>query len=84
VIVGGEYSHLMLVDGMTYLEIRDSHTYPQSSGLITPGDDTTVVVAEDSNGFIPEIGPEYPLAGAVEAVAIDDGVHESFYNEWIT
>ena len=65
---------------MPGLEIGDCHGYAQYPGLVAPRDDTAIVVAEYDDGLVPEIGPEDPLAGAVEAIAVDYSLH----SVWIT
>jgi len=79
-VIGGEYGDIVFLDGMPGLEIGDGHAYTQPPGLIAARDDAAVVVAEYDDGLVPEIGPEDPLAGAVEAIAVDYSLH----SVWIT
>jgi len=77
-VIGREYGDPMFVDGGAGLKVRNGHADAEPPGFVAPGDDTAVVVAEDYDGLVPEIGSECPLAGAVKAIAVDDGVHISF------
>jgi hypothetical protein len=86
-VIGGEYGDIVFLDGMPGLEIGDGHAYAQLLSLIAPRDDTAIVVAEYDDRLVPEIGPEDPLAGAVEAIAVDYGFHYvliSCHRAWIT
>ena len=74
-VVGGKYGDLIFFNKMAGLEIRNCHTQPKLPGFVAAGNDAAVVVAEHGHGVVPEIRPEDPLAGAVKAVAIDDGFH---------
>jgi len=75
-VVGGEYGDPMLVDNGPVLKIRDGHSDTEPPGFIAPGNDTAVVVAEDDDGLVPEVGPEDALAAAVKAIAIDYRLHK--------
>jgi hypothetical protein len=74
-IVGGEYGDAMFFDDGPGLEIGTCHGDAEFPGLIAAGDDATIVIAEDDDGLVPEIGAKDPFAGAVEAVTIDDRFH---------
>jgi hypothetical protein len=74
-IIGREYGDLVLFYNMPGLEIRDGHADAHFSGFVAAGDDAAIIIAEHSNGPVPEIGPEYPLTGAIEAVTVYDGFH---------
>src|SRR5580698_3341580 len=74
-IVGGEHGNAIFFNEMPGLKIRDGHAYTQLTRFVTAGNDTAVVVAEHCDRFVPEIGPEDPLTGAVKAIAVDDRLH---------
>jgi hypothetical protein len=56
------------------LIVRSSHAYTQSLCFISAGNDTTVIVAENNNRPVPEIRPEYPFAGAIETITVNNSV----------
>jgi hypothetical protein len=74
-IVGREYGDIVLFNDRPRLEIRDRHPYSQFPRFVAAGDDTAVIIAEHYDRLVPEIRPEYPFTGAIEAVAIDNSGH---------
>jgi hypothetical protein len=79
-VIGGEYGDIVFFDAVPGLEIGDGHANAELPGFIAPRDDTAIVVAEYDDRLVPEIGPEDPLTGAVETIAVDYSLH----NAWIT
>jgi hypothetical protein len=73
-IVGRKYRDPVLFDDMPGLKIRPRHPDAQLFGLVAPGDYAAVIIAEHHHGLIPEIGAEYPLAGTIKTIAIDDRI----------
>jgi hypothetical protein len=73
-IIGGEDSNIMLPDDIPILVIGRAHAHAEFLGLVGPGDDAAVVVAEHDDGLLPEIRAKEPFARAIEAVTVDDGV----------
>lgn len=60
----------MLFEFVLYLEIRLAHL-DEGLRIVAAGDHTAVVVAEDYDRRLGQIGPEYALTAGVKAVAID-------------
>lgn len=52
-----------------------AHGDAECFGLFCPGDDAAVVVGEDDDGAVFEVGAVHAFAGGVEAVAVNECVH---------
>jgi hypothetical protein len=50
---------------------RIPHRDPTRPGFWSPGDRTSIVIAEHDKGFVAQLGSECAFGGAVETVAID-------------
>lgn len=57
------------------LEVRVPHLDSQSFCFVRPRNHTTVIVGEDNDGTSVEVGPEHPLTGDEEIVAIGETEH---------
>lgn len=60
----------MLLELVLDLEVRLAH-FDEWLGVVAPGDDTAIVVAQQHYGHLRRVGTEYPLATGIEAVAVD-------------
>jgi len=65
------------------LEPRRAHFDAQRLDLGTAGDHAAVIIGENDNRHAFEPGIEYPLAGDVEIVSIDQGEAHRFIR-WMT
>src|SRR5438552_810426 len=74
-IVRREDGDSVLFNDVPRLKIRHGHADAQFPGFVAARNDTAIVIAENCNGFIPEIRPEHPLAAAVKTITIDDRFH---------
>ena len=50
---------------------RCSHFYPERLSLVGAGNDAAVVVGQHDDSPAPQLRLEYPLAGRIEVVAVD-------------
>jgi len=73
--VGREDRNLPLLDERPDLIEGLPHADAEGLGLVRAGDDAAVVVRQHDDGPPHKIGPEYPLAGGVEVVAVAESVH---------
>ena len=67
---------MILLHKVLDLEERIAHLDTQGLGLVGPRHGTTVVIAQHNNRFSYQVGPENPLAGSEEIVAVGQGEHE--------
>src|SRR5437773_12292979 len=65
------------------LIIRCRHTNTQSFCFVGAGNNAPIIIAEDNDRLVPEVGLKHSLAGAIKAIAINNGLH-SWCIEYIT
>lgn len=82
-VVTAEHLNAVTAEGFLILERRGSHFYSQQFGLLTAGNHAAIVVAQHHHRPADEPGVEYPLAGAVKVIGINEGkpVHRA---GWMT
>lgn len=73
--VGREDCHLPPLDERPHLVEGLPHADAEGFGLVRAGDDAAVVVREHHDGASHEVGPEDPLAGGIEVIAVGKGEH---------
>jgi hypothetical protein len=78
VVVTGEYSHAVFFDLFLMLIVGAGHLYPERFGLIGPGNDAAIVIAEHHYGLSVQGRLEEALAGGIETVTVNDGFHDVF------
>jgi len=69
------------LDKRLQLEERMSHLDAEPLGLVRPRNHAPVVVRQNDDGPPVEIGPEHPLTGDEEVVAIGETVHD--FDRWL-
>ena len=63
----------MLTEKCFFLEIGVTHANTQNLGLVRSGNDTAVIIGQDHNRSVSQIGLEQPFAGYIKVIAVYQG-----------
>ena len=75
VVVAAEHGHTVLLEYILNLVDRASHLDAQRFGFVAAGNDATIVIAQNHDGLVAEVGVEHPFARSIKIIAVDDGIH---------